>query len=274
MALLLKSNTFLIEWEVHMKLLLSSHSLEPFPLEEVFLLGREVGADGLELVLMPSVYKLGFAKVKELSQKYGLPIVNIHQPPWYVLFTGRRGVNKFLKIAQYFGAQNVVMHLATARRRSLSDFWSWIKTRERETGLSIAFENAAPRFLERWPRYAGVPEALENFIESQKVNLTLDVAKAVLTGTDPYQFFQKHTEQIKVLHFHGFNQGSFHVGFRGHNFDWSGFMSFVKKFNFDGAVTLEIFPFHKWLYFRRPAKEQLARAREIIKESFTLLKRA
>lgn len=257
-----------------MKLLLSSHSLEPFPLEEVFLLGREVGADGLELVLMPSVYRFGFARVRELSQKYGLPIVSIHQPPWYVLFTGRRGINKFLKIAEYFGAQNVVMHLATARRRPQSDFWGWIKAREKQTGLNIAFENASPRSLERWPRYAGVPELLERFAQDRQVNLTLDVAKAVLAGADPYQFFQRHTEQIKVLHFHGFNHGSFHIGFRGHNFDWSGFMSFVKKFNFDGAITLEIFPFHKWFYFRRPPQKQLAQAKEVIKESFALLKRA
>ncbi len=257
-----------------MRLLLSSHSLEPFPLEEVFLLGREIGADGLELVLMPSVYKLGFARIKELSQKYGLPIVNIHQPPWYVLFTGRRGVNKFLKTAEYLGAQNVVMHLATVRRSAGSDFWDWIKAREKETGLNIAFENAAPRLLECWPRYAGVPELLEGFVEARKISLTLDVAKAVLAGLDPYQFFQKHTGQIKVLHFHGFNQGDFHIGFRGHDFDWSGFMSFVKKYDFEGAVTLEIFPFHKWIYIRRPSQKQLVQAREIIKESFELLKRA
>ncbi|MEK7532738.1 MAG: hypothetical protein AAB579_04020, partial [Patescibacteria group bacterium] len=68
-----------------MKLLLSSYSLEPFPLEEVFLLAKEIKADGLELVLMPAVFKLGLENAKKHSQKHGLPIVNIHQPPWGAL---------------------------------------------------------------------------------------------------------------------------------------------------------------------------------------------
>src|SRR3989344_3662404 len=99
-----------------MKLLLSSHSLEPFPLEETFLLAKEIKADGLELVLMPSVFRLGLDEVKKLSQKHALPIVNLHQPPWGVLFTGKRGIKKLIKQAELVGAKNIVAHLATMRR--------------------------------------------------------------------------------------------------------------------------------------------------------------
>ncbi len=257
-----------------MKLLLSSYSLEPFPLEEVFLLAKEIKADGLELVLMPAVFRLGLDNAKKLSEKYGLPIVNLHQPPWGVLFTGQRGIRKLINQAQEVGAKNIVAHLATMRRGFNSPFFDWIKDTEKESGVNISFENAAPRDLESWPSYAGQPEKLERFVKARNVNLTFDVAKAFLKGIDPYQFFQRHHKNIKVIHIHGFtHQGSFHVGFFGNEFDWSGFMSFVHKFDYQGAVTLEIFPLHRYIHFNLPSPAELARAQEIIKENFEILKR-
>ncbi|MBI2052349.1 MAG: sugar phosphate isomerase/epimerase [Candidatus Sungbacteria bacterium] len=257
-----------------MKLLLSSHSLEPFPLEETFLLAKEIKADGLELVLMPAVLGLGLDKVKKLAEKHSLPIINIHQPPWGVLFTGKKGIKRLTGRASELGAQNIVAHLATMRRGFSSPFFDWVHNIEKESGVNIAFENAAPRGLESWPDYAGQPEKLEQFVKTRNVNLTFDVAKAVLKGIDPYQFFQRHHARIKVIHIHGFNRsGEFHTGLWGGEFDWTGFMSFVRKFDYQGAVTLEIFPLHRWIYFSQPSKSDLDRAREIIKENFEILRR-
>ncbi len=237
------------------------------------MLAQEIGADGLELVITPLVLKTGLTKVKELSQQYNLPIYNVHQPPWYVLFTGQGLMKKMIDQTIFFKAENLVTHLATMRRTFHSPFFDWIKETEKEKGISIAFENAAPRRLEKWPSYAGSPEKLQEFVQKRKVNLTFDVAKAVLAGIDPYQFFQRNHSQIKVVHLHGFKNGDFHIGFNGKNFDWSGFLSFVKKFNYTGAVTLEIFPLHKWFYFNFPRRSELDRAKEIIRENFALLKR-
>ncbi len=238
------------------------------------MLAQEIGADGLELVITPLVLKTGLEKVKKLSQQYNLPIYNVHQPPWYVLFTGRGKIRKMVGWAKFLEAQNLVAHLATMRRTFNSPFFEWIKEIEQEQGLNIAFENAAPRKLEKFPRYAGHPKKLEKFVQKRKINLTFDVAKAVLAGIDPYQFFQRNHSQIKVVHLHGFKNGDFHIGFKGHDFDWSGFLSFVKKFNYTGAVTLEIFPIHKWFYFNLPQRSELDRAKDIIRENFALLKRA
>ena len=258
-----------------MKLLLSSYSLEPFPLEEVFLLAKEIKADGLELVLMPAVFKLGLENAKKLSQKHGLPILNLHQPPWGVLFTGQRGITRLIQKAQLIGAKNIVAHLATMRRGFNSPFFEWVKDVEKESGINIAFENAAPRGLENWPSYAGQPERLEKFVAARNIHLTFDVAKAFLKGIDPYQFFQRHHPNIKVIHIHGFSrEGSFHVGFFGNEFDWAGFMSFVRKFDYQGVVTLEIFPLHRWVYFNRPSQSDFDRAKEIIRENFEILRRA
>ena len=260
--------------EKRMKLLLSSYTLEPFPLEETFLLAQEVGADGLELVLTPAVYRLGLSKIKELSEKYNLPIFNLHQPPWGVFYTGKRGVRKMIKQAQSIGAQNIVVHLATVRRSFNSPFFGWIKRIEKESGINIAFENAASRSLEKWPRYAGEPEKLEKFIQAQNINLTLDVTKAFLAGMDPYQFFQRNRTHIPAMHFHGFSNGDYHIGFRGRDFDWPGFMSFIKKYDYAGTVTLEVFPMHKLFYFDLPSREKLEAAKEIVRVDFAVLKRA
>ena len=147
-----------------MKLLLSSYTFEPFPLEMVFLFAHNVKADGLELILTPQVYQLGFKAIKNLSQKYQVPIINIHQPPWYTLFTGQKQMNKMIAIAKDLGAENLVVHLATLRRNFNSEFFEWIKKREEESKINIAFENAAPRVLENWPSYCGHPEKLESFV--------------------------------------------------------------------------------------------------------------
>lgn len=258
-----------------MKLLLSSYSLEPFPLEEIFLLAKEIGADGLELVLTPAVFKLGWAKIKKLSDAHQIPIINIHQPPWYVLFTGKRGILRFIDIARKCGSQNIVVHLATVRRGFNSRFFDWIKELESNQNINIAFENAAPRALEKFPRYPGHHDRLEEFVKARKINLTLDIAKAALADIDPYQFFQRNHNQIKVIHLHGFTQkGGFHVDFKGGGFDWSGFASFVNKFDWPGAATLEVFPLHRWVHFSLPAAGELERAKTIIRENLDLLRRA
>lgn len=257
-----------------MRLLISSYSLEPFPLEEIFVLAQELKADGLELVLTPLVFKTGFDAIKSLSQKYELPIYSLHQSPWQILFMGKWGLKKIVEQANFFGAKNIVVHLASLRRSFKSDFFEWIKNLEKESGVNIAFENAASRILEKWPAYASQPEALEKFIKTRQINMTFDVAKAVLFGTDPYQFFQRCHNYIKAFHFHGFNHpANYHLDFQSHNFDWSGFLSFVKKYNFEGYVTMEIFPLHHWIYFNMPSLSQLAKAKEVIRENFEVLKR-
>ncbi len=257
-----------------MKLLISSYTFEPFPLEEVFLFAHNVKADGIELVITPQVCKIGFEAIKNLSQKYQVPVVNIHQPPWYVLFTGKKQMDKMIAIAKDLGAENLVVHLATVRRNFNSKFFDWIKQREVESKINIAFENAAPRGLEAWPNYCGHPEKLESFVKSRHINLTLDVAKAFLKGFDSYQFFQRNHSNIKVIHVHGFDRkGHFHKGLLEDTFDWAGFASFVKKFNYTGAMTMEIFPLMKLFYFKLPPKEALDRAKDTIEENFRMLRR-
>ena len=137
-------------------------------------------------------------------------------------------------------------------------------------------KTGASRLFESWPKYAGSdPDRFEKFVKSRDVNVTFDVAKGVINGYDPYQFFQRNRSNIKAMHFHGFNHGSdYHIGFSGHNFDWSGFVSFVRKFDTDVAVTLEIFPMQKFIYFDLPAKKVFEASKDFIKENFEILKRA
>lgn len=256
-----------------MKLLISSYTFEPFPIEEVFLFAHNIKADGIELVITPQVVSLGFEAIKKLSEKYQVPVVSIHQPPWYVIFTGKKRIDKLISIAKNLGAENLVVHLATVRRGFNSNFFDWIKERESESKINIAFENAVS-LLEKWPSYCSHPEKLEEFVKTRHVNLTLDVAKACLKGFDPYQFFQKNNSNIKVIHVHGFDlKGNYHKGCLEGTFDWSGFISFVKKFNYGGVITMEIFPLMKLFYFKLPPKEALDRAKDIIEENFRMLKR-
>lgn len=257
-----------------MKLLLSSYSLEPFPLEEIFLLASDLKADGLELILTPAVYWLGLKNIKELSDRHQVPVLNVHQPPWGIIFTGKRGIRMLLAKAKFLGAQNIVVHLATMRRSFNSRFFEWIKAQEKETGISISFENGAPRFFEKWPSYAAQPAELEKFAKARDIHLTLDVSKLHLAGEDPYQFFQRNRTHISAMHFHGFDGDDYHVGFNGRDFDWSGFMSFVKKYSYEGTVTLEVFPMQKWVYVNLPSREKLASTKELIEENFRILRRA
>jgi sugar phosphate isomerase/epimerase len=259
-----------------MKFLLSSYCLEPFPLEETFLFAKEIGADGIELVLVLPVYSEGLKLAKELSEKHQIPIVSLHQPPWGVFFTGKSGIKRLIKKAEFLGCKNIIVHLATLRRTFNSHFFDWIKKIEKESGINVAFENSAKRSLEMFPTYAGSdPEKLEEFIKDRKVNITFDVAKGILCGMDPYQFFQRNKNSIKVMHFHGFNRNSdYHIGFIRHDFDWSGFMSFVKKFDSDVVVTIEIFPMHKLIHFNLPSRKVFETTKSFIRENFEILKRA
>lgn len=245
-------------------------------MEETFKLAKEISADGVELVLAPSIYSQGLKLAKELSQKYQIPIINLHQPPWGVFFTGKMSLRWLISKARFLESKNIIIHLATVRRTFNSKFFDWVKNLEKESGINIAFENASGRILEGFPKYAGLdPDMFEKFVRERKISVTFDVAKGILHGMDPYQFFQKNKDNIKAMHFHGFNRdNNYHIGFSGHNFDWSGFMSFVKKFNTDVAITLEIFPMSKLIHFNMPSPKTFKSAREFVAENFEILKRA
>ncbi len=208
-----------------------------------------------------------------MSDKYKIPVLNIHQPPWGILFTGKRGIKRLVNKAKFFGATSITVHLATARRQFNSSFFDWIKELEKESGISAAFENGNS-YLESWPSYAINPEELDKFVSERKVAVTLDVPKASIAGADPYQFFKNHCSEIKVIHAHGFKGNGYHLSFRAGDFDWFGFMSFIKKFNYGGLVTLEVFPMAQYFYFGLPSKEKLESAKKIVKESFEVLKRS
>ena len=86
---------------------------------------------------------------------------------------------------------------------------------------------------------------------------------------------KRNHNNIKVIHAHGFLQKGreFHKEFIGHEFDWPGFMSFVRKFNYAGAVTMEIFPFGRLFHFKLPPQVILDKAKETIEDNFRILKR-
>src|SRR6266567_1523971 len=93
--------------KINISVSITDFSLVPYGLEPLFNGLKQAGADGLEIVVgIKSRWSSN--QLKKLSEKYELPIITLHQPPWSGLgFWLDEG---FMKLADDLKVKGVVIH--------------------------------------------------------------------------------------------------------------------------------------------------------------------
>src|SRR3989344_8351347 len=98
-----------------MKLLFSTQSLPYFPLEDSFLMARELGFDGVDLVLNIRHALASEKKIRGLVERSGISVINVHQPVWQWPYTSRGAMSRLCKFAHSIGVESVTVHLSVFR---------------------------------------------------------------------------------------------------------------------------------------------------------------
>jgi sugar phosphate isomerase/epimerase len=174
------------------KLSLSTGTLYLYPLRWIFRLVREIGFDGVELVVNPEAIRRGGRGVRRLAQAEEVEILTVHPtviplPGWRERYGGMRPTIEFAREA---GAGLVVMHTPRCERLDEGEglaFRQQIEAWQGELGgggLRLAVENKAVR-NERHRQYALTPLArLRAFADRYDLGLVLDTTHAGSAGED------------------------------------------------------------------------------------------
>ncbi len=160
----------------------------PLPLEEAFRLSRDIGYDGVEVMVTTDRDTHSADAIKRLSDKYQQPVLSIHAPV-VLLTTFVWGTNPRVKLertaelAADVGADTVVVHPPF---RWQADYAVQFERIVRETAASsgrvIAVENMFPWKISRRSlrAYSPSPDPTRLDVDA----MTLDFSHASLSGRD------------------------------------------------------------------------------------------
>jgi sugar phosphate isomerase/epimerase len=209
---------------------LSTGSLYSYGLHRVFELAREIGFDGLEVLVdqRPDTFQPHY--LRRLMQEQGLPILALHSP-FLPAASWERGdlacVRRTVALAQEVGAGVVIAHLPRRLSHVLVQFlWRrghrlvlpvpWGADREwlafiqdglvrleATTRVTIAVENMPARRVGPFRlngRWLNTPQEM-----GIVPHITLDTTHLGTWGYDPLTFYEQLRERIAHVHLSNFN---------------------------------------------------------------------
>jgi len=209
---------------------------------------KETGVDGIELVVgIKSRWSVGL--YKSLSQKYNLPIISLHQPPWAGL--GLTFDEGFLKIARELSVKYVVFHpipRADFRGKRGRKYLQWLSRMQKEEGITVLLENLAPKYndpitssLFPLHKSASDLDELLQAVEEFNLKLTLDIDHLKLKAPQEEAWFEKIFPRIGNIHLCSFNKDKIHLPIYLGDFQSKEFVHYLQEKNYTGLITFEIY---------------------------------
>lgn len=183
---------------------LSTTSAYPLDVQEAFAIARDVGYDGMEVMVSYPKVTRDPASLRKLSDAYQLPIMSIHAPTLVLTqFTGGRDpITKIVRsceLAKAVDATTVVVHPPFSVQSSyyVNNFLKIINDLSAKFELNIAVENMFP-----W-RVGGTRNIYTptwDVIEDEANSLTIDFSHAALSGLDGYEMVQRNLGNVAHIH--------------------------------------------------------------------------
>jgi sugar phosphate isomerase/epimerase len=232
-----------------MKVNVSIHDFSPLlrGYDFVFKNLKETGVDGIELVLgVKSRWSISY--FKNLSKKYSVPIVSLHQPAWSGL--GLYFDEGFFSIAKELKVTHITCHplpgasFQSNRMRAYLKKLSQVKKR---TGLEVLIENMpttynVPIIENIFPLDASTGDVMSLYtaISEFGLNMTLDIDHLQSPSPQKEPYFKTIYPKIKNIHVSSFDSKRHHLPLHLGNFHATEFIHYLKKEEYKGLVTLEI----------------------------------
>jgi sugar phosphate isomerase/epimerase len=265
---------------------LSTGSLYFYPLRQVFAIARDVGFEGLELVLSPEVTIRGVGYVRRLSQEYGLSVFTLH--PSMIPRPRPREHHKLLpemiSVARDCGCQFIIIHAPKALSmddrlgREYAEAVETCVQDLRGSSLKLCVENQAV-FRPDDREYAlCAPTSLRRFADEHDVAVTLDTAHAASFPYDLLEAYETLQSRLVNVHLSDFRSAlsiptwfNMHSYFKHHQLPGEGdlplreFLDRLRADRYHGLVTIEVSPFALSAWRPGRARAYLARCLEFVR---------
>ncbi|MGP9529017.1 sugar phosphate isomerase/epimerase family protein [Glutamicibacter sp. AOP5-A2-18] len=182
---------------------LSSASVYPLSVHDAFAMAKDVGYDGIEVLITGNAASQSADALKKLMDKYQLPIMAIHAPT--LLLTQQvwgsawAKVERSVILAQAVGASVVVAHPPFRWQGTYAEgFADGVQRLVDTTGMKIAVENMYPwrargreakMYLPHW-----------NPVPQNYQHVTWDFSHAAIANTDSRQAVEDLGERLTHVH--------------------------------------------------------------------------
>jgi sugar phosphate isomerase/epimerase len=172
--------------------------------EQSFRLARIAGYDGLEIMVTTDPVSRDPAALKQLMERYALPILSIHAPSlfWMQLIGGRDAqvkLEKSAELAAEVGASSVVVHPPFRWEAGYAkNFERIVRQTAQNTGIEICVENMFPWKVahKNLKAYAPSPDPLDLDVDA----MTLDFSHASLSGRDSLEYAMAMGDKLRHIH--------------------------------------------------------------------------
>ena len=230
---------------------LSTASTYPDRCASSFALARQLGYDGMEVMVWTDPVTQEAGALRALSQLHELPIVSIHAPT--LLLTQRvwgpdpwTKVDRSIDLALEVGARVVVLHPPFRWQKGYAEsFAEGVAERERESGIELCVENMYPW---RAGRRAGQRRELEAYLPhwdpttQDYAHVTLDLSHTATAGSDALGMADALGRRLRHVHLAdglGSVRDEHLVPGRGTQ-PCGELLEILARARFDGAIVVEV----------------------------------
>ncbi len=225
-------------------LLLSTASLTGYGLHRVFEFAKKSGFTGIDIALWTINYDLWDSDyIKSLSNEFKIPVLSLTAPAKGL---NKKKVDRIVSIATELGVQVITFSPPHITDKDTSWFSGYLPKIKRDTRLSIAIQNVAPKFM-----FFVIPE-YKNSTFTQIKKITWDTTLDILwvdsgSSMDILKAQKMLGSSIKNVFFsdrHGIKKGIL-PGSSGGGISYLPLESFLMKLKtsgYGGYITLRVNP--------------------------------
>lgn len=183
---------------------LSTASVYPEGIATAFEMARDVGYDGIEVMVWTDPVSQDIARVAKLSDRFDMPVLAIHAP--CLLITQRvwstdpwERLRRSVEAADKLGAPTVVVHPPFRWQRDYArDFVDGVARLEEESGIAIAVENMYPWRAGRREMPAYAPHW--DPTDQKYAHVTLDLSHTAVSGSNALAMAEALGDRLTHLH--------------------------------------------------------------------------
>jgi sugar phosphate isomerase/epimerase len=183
---------------------MSTTCVFPASVDKAFRMARLAGFDGMEIMVTNDPVTQDPIALRELSDKYSLPILSIHAPTLFLttFVWGRDPAVKLRRSAELalaVGAPSVVVHPPFRWQSGYAEnFVRIVAETQAATGIEICVENMFPWKVggKQLKAYAPSPDPIDLNPDA----MTLDFSHASLTGRDSLEYAMAMGDRLRHIH--------------------------------------------------------------------------
>lgn len=231
-------------------LLYSYHRVvSSFSLEEVFIFTKEIGFDGIDYVAGLPELIIPPHRILEKSKQHKFPILGVHVPLWFILFTPSILFKKIIQQALFFPEIKIFnVHLSGFTYPFLSlthKVNEFIRLLPKKS-LIVSFESNPLFFpLQLYPKITYEPDAFANYAIANKLPINFDTSHIASFNYDVVEFYKKYHKYIQMIHLSDFKNGVEHMPLGVGALPLKNLLVELKKTHYSGVISFEIFKFPK-----------------------------